>query len=47
MSEEAKPQDMPHSGGSYTRDEDGTLKPTEPPKKTRRKRTAKSADKEA
>lgn len=37
-------QPMPHRGGSYTREEDGSLTPVKPEKpKPRRKSTAKPA----
>ncbi|MEQ8340066.1 MAG: hypothetical protein RID15_13815 [Marinovum algicola] len=38
---------LPASGGSYTREADGSLTPNPAPKKPGRKRPAKAADKEA
>ncbi|AKO97609.1 MULTISPECIES: hypothetical protein [Marinovum] len=38
---------LPDSGGSYTREADGSLTPNPAPKKPGRKRPAKAAEKEA
>lgn len=46
--EQPEPEPMPHSGGSYHRQPDGTLGKNPPPKpKSKRKSPAKPAEKEA